>query len=77
MSVALGMKIKAMRRLKRITQQELADSIGISVSQLSCIERGNKYPRQEIILEIADALGISPYEFFILPEHLKRHALYN
>ncbi len=75
MSVALGKKIKAVRRLKRLTQQDLADRIGISVSQLSCIERGSKYPRQEVIVEIADVLGMSPYEFFIMPEHFKKHAL--
>ncbi len=74
-SVALGRKIKAVRRLKRMTQQDLADRIGISVSQLSCIERGSKYPRQEIIVGIADVLNISPYEFFILPEHVQKHAL--
>ncbi len=75
MSVALGKKIKAVRRLKRLTQQDLADRIGISVSQLSCIERGSKYPRQEVIVEIADVLDMSPYEFFIMPEHFKKHAL--
>jgi transcriptional regulator with XRE-family HTH domain len=75
MSVALGKKIKAVRRLKRMTQQNLADKIGISVSQLSCIERGSKYPRQEVLMEIAEILDISPYEFFILPDHIKQHAL--
>ena len=75
MSVALGIRIKAMRRLKRLTQHDLANGIGISVSQLSCIERGSKFPRQDIIVKIADYLEISPYEFFLLPEKLKKHAL--
>ncbi len=75
MSLAMGKKIKALRRLKRVTQQSLADNIGISVSQLSCIERGSKFPKQEVIMRISDYLGISPYEFFFLPEHLKKHAL--
>ncbi len=77
MSVALGKRIKAIRRLKGFTQQELADIIGISVSQLSCIERGGKFPKQELIMQIADTLNTSPYEFFILPENFKKYALCN
>ena len=76
MSIALGKKIRAMRRLKRLTQQNLADIIGISVSQLSCIERGSKSPSEEIIVQIAEILGISHYEFFILPDSYKKYALH-
>ncbi|HHX77322.1 MAG TPA: helix-turn-helix transcriptional regulator [Firmicutes bacterium] len=75
MSMALGKKIKAMRRLKRLTQRDLAQHIGISVSQLSCIERGRKSPSADVVLKIARALGVPLNEFFILPEKIKKHAI--
>ena len=75
MSFNLGKKIKAMRRLKRFTQQELADTLGISVSQLSCIERGSKIPRQEMLVTIVTVLNISPYEFFDLQGEFMKHAI--
>ncbi len=75
MSLSLGRKIKAMRRLKCVTQQELAQSIGISVSQLSGIERGRKYPKSELILKIAETLKVSPYEFFMIPDNIKKYAI--
>lgn len=75
MSLALGKKIMVVRRLKRFTQRRLAENIGISISQLSIIERGRKFPQTELIVKIADTLGVSLHEFFILPENIKRHAL--
>ncbi len=75
MSFALGRKIMVIRRLKRFTQKRLAESIGISISQLSIIERGRKFPQPELVVKIANTLGVSLNEFFILPESVKKHAL--
>jgi len=42
MYIALGRRIRALRRLKRMTQQELATRLGLSATLLSYIERGLK-----------------------------------
>ncbi len=75
MSLALGKKIMIVRRLKRFTQKRLAESIGISISQMSIIEQGRKFPQTDLIVKIADTLEVSLNEFFILPESMKKHAL--
>ncbi len=75
MPQTIGSKIKAMRRLKCTTQQQLAQAIGVSVSQLSSIERGNKIPNSDMIFKIAKTLDVSPNEFFIIPENIKKHAI--
>ncbi|MFY9384661.1 MAG: helix-turn-helix transcriptional regulator, partial [Dethiobacteria bacterium] len=49
MSQRLGLRIKALRRLKRVTQQELAGMIEISVTSLSHIERGRKVPSPQLL----------------------------
>ncbi len=66
MSVALGRRIKALRRLKLITQQELARQVNISVTMLSHIERGAKKPSPQLLEEIAQYLNISGEELFII-----------
>lgn len=71
MSKALGRRIKALRRLKLITQQELANRIHISVTMLSNIERGQKKPTPQLLEDIAANLHVSGDELFILPPEAK------
>jgi len=62
----LGKRIRGLRRLKRMTQQDLAQELGLSASQLSNIERGVKEPEPELLEHLALVLGIPNEEFFIL-----------
>ena len=54
-----GRRIRAFRKLKGYTQAELAKSIGVSLSVLGEIERGNRMPSEKIIQSVADTLKIS------------------
>ena len=53
-----GRRIRAFRKLKRIQQTEFAKRIGLSVTILGRIERGEKMPSEEQLQNIADALSI-------------------
>ena len=55
-------RIRAFRKLKRIQQVELAKRIGISVTILGRIERGEKIPTSEQLQKIADELHIDVEE---------------
>lgn len=68
MSRRLGHRIKALRRLKRVTQQELAGMIDISVTSLSHIERGRKAPSPQLLEKIARQLDVPGEELFIIRE---------
>lgn len=57
-----GRRIRAFRKLKGYTQEGFAKAIGISVSILGEIERGNRLPSAVIIRDLADALNISAEE---------------
>ncbi len=57
-----------MRRLKRVTQQELAVMINISVTSLSHIERGRKVPSPQLLEKIARQLDVPGEELFIIRE---------
>ena len=60
--VQLGIAIAALRKIRGMSQEKLAEKAGISRSQLSIIEAPNmiRSVSLEIFFNIADALEIKP-----------------
>lgn len=56
----LGRQVRLARTEKGWTLRDLSDSSGVSVSQLSSIERGTHLPSVESLLAIGQALGRKP-----------------
>ena len=52
--------VRKLRSKKRLSQKALADKIGISVSYVSMLERGQRSPPLETIEKMAKALGVTP-----------------
>lgn len=66
--MSTGAKLKALRGGK--TQQEIADSIGITKSSLAMYERDERVPRDEVKVRIAAFFGVSiSFLFFNQDEH--------
>jgi len=61
----LGTKIQEIRKRKKLTQEMLADEVGIDPKSISKIENGNNYPSAETLTSIAQALGVDVYELFV------------
>lgn len=59
-----GLKIRQLRAEKNISQSELAEKAGLSVSYLNEIEKGKKLPKVEKIAQLADTLGVS-YDWLV------------
>ena len=59
---SIGERIRKTRVNKGLTQQQVADSIGVTYQNVSQYERGLRKPKNETLLQIADALGVSVYE---------------
>jgi transcriptional regulator with XRE-family HTH domain len=57
-----GRRIRAFRKLKGFTQEGFAKEIGISVSILGEIERGNRAPTKELLANVASILKIDLQE---------------
>ncbi|MBT2679218.1 helix-turn-helix transcriptional regulator [Bacillus sp. ISL-35] len=53
-----GRRIRAYRKLKGYTQEGFAKELGISVSVLGEIERGNRMPDEKLIARIAEFLDV-------------------
>ena len=62
----VGQNIKKQRKLKKMTQIELAEKIGISRTHMSNIEAPNMVTpvSLEVIFDICDVLNISPEVLF-------------
>lgn len=57
-TITWGRRIRAYRKLKRLTQKELAAALHVSVSVLGAIERGDKAPTEQFLAEVAEVLQI-------------------
>jgi len=59
-----GLKIRELRLQKNLSFQELSEATGLSISYLSEIEKGKKYPKGDKIIQLADALDAS-YDYLV------------
>lgn len=59
LKLIFGLKLKEIRNAKGISYQELREKTGLSLSYLSEIENGKKYPKGDKIIVLAAALGVS------------------
>lgn len=50
--------LKLLRSEKNMSQQELADALGISKSAINMYERGERQPKFEILEQIADYFNV-------------------
>jgi putative transcriptional regulator len=59
-------RLKVVRRLSKLTQQQLAYDVGISRQSLSAIENNRQMPSVLITLKLAKALKIPSKHLFYL-----------
>jgi transcriptional regulator with XRE-family HTH domain len=60
----IGIHIKSLRHSKRISQEGLAEKMGISSKYLSSIERGKENPTLDTLIKLSEALDIELSEVF-------------
>jgi len=56
----LGDRVRALRHQRGVTQEQLAESLNLSVAYVSLIERGGRNPPYTTVVAIARALGVAP-----------------
>jgi transcriptional regulator with XRE-family HTH domain len=54
-----GRRIRAYRKLKGYTQESFSKELGVSVSILGEVERGNRLPAGDLLKKISRTLNIS------------------
>lgn len=64
----VGKKIQQIRKHKGITQEKLAEMIGIEVPSLSNLETGKYSPSTETLQKLADVLKVKAWEFYYVED---------
>ena len=59
---SIGTRIRAVRQEKKLTQEQLAEAVGVGVTHISHIETGNSVPSLQVMVDIINALGCSADE---------------
>ena len=65
---AVGKRLKIVRQRNGLTQEQLAEHVGLSPKYISGIERGVENPTMDILLRVAKILGVEPYDLFLFGE---------
>ena len=63
-SKKLGKKIKKIRKITGLTQEDLADNLNISRTHMGHIEQGRKSPSMQLLEKIARKLKVDIKELF-------------
>ena len=63
--IAIGKKVRAIRKRRGLSQMVLAELIDRSPSYISCIETGSKSMSLETLVALANALNVSSDELLV------------
>ncbi|MCR4322042.1 MAG: helix-turn-helix domain-containing protein [Candidatus Brocadiaceae bacterium] len=59
-----GMRIKELRTIRKLSQEQLAGKVAISPKYMSRIEMGQQFPPINVITKLANALQVELKDFF-------------
>ncbi len=61
----IGNRIKSYRKLKGLTQEQLAELMDFNTKSISLLENGHNYIALNKVPKLCNALDIKPYQLFI------------
>ena len=64
LKILFGKRLRKFRRNKDLTQEQLAEAVGVSVDFVSQIERGVNGPSFDTLQKLATVLEVQVEEFF-------------
>ena len=67
---AFGAAIKAARKAKRISRNQLADKMGISPRYIASIENSGQHPSLQVLYDLVSLLNVSVDEFFLPTDNM-------
>lgn len=62
----VGARIRAVRLSRKMTQERLADTVGVGVTHISHIETGNSIPSLQVFVDILNTLQCSADELLCM-----------
>ncbi len=62
----IGVRLKRLRKGRKLSQEALAEKVGISSKYVSSIERGKENPTLDVMIKLAHALRVEMEEIFAI-----------
>lgn len=62
LSRTFGSNVRALRRMRGLSQEALADQVELAVTYVGQIERGRRNPTLDVVERFAKALGVEALE---------------
>jgi transcriptional regulator with XRE-family HTH domain len=63
----LGTNVRLARKAIALTQEDLADQIGVAQDYVSKLESGQKNPELATLLKLSSALKVQPHQLLMQP----------
>jgi len=63
-----GKRLRQIRKQNNLTQQELADKVGLTKTSISCYESGTRTPTLDTLIDLANELNVE-LNYFLGAEH--------
>ena len=70
-----GKRLKEIRKSKHLTQEKVAELVGIETPNLSKIECGMHFPQPDKIEKLASALGVNVRELFDFEHFIEKEEM--
>ncbi len=71
---SLGRAVRSLRERQGLTARDLAEAIGVSPAEIAVLEEGSLDPDFELLLTLADSLGVRMSTLFVRAEQLDGRA---
>jgi transcriptional regulator with XRE-family HTH domain len=62
-TTGFGSRLRVLREAAGLTQEELAEKVGMNYQNIGRLERGDRSPSWKTVLKLAEALGVEPNDF--------------
>ncbi len=57
--IKFGIRLRALRKERKLTQKVLADRLGLATSAICSYEAGTRYPSYEVLIKVAGIFRVS------------------
>lgn len=64
----IGLKVKQLRTKRGLTQEKLAECMGLQPQTIAKIETGKRFISADVLSKLCNFFDAAPYVFFIPPE---------
>ncbi len=68
--VSLGRAVRSLREQQGLSARDLAAAVGVPPAQIAALEEGRVDPDFELLLTLADSMGVRLSTFFVRAEEL-------